>query len=199
MDYIKEMHSYCAAQESIFDKIRKSKMTSAEYKGIKTFSNVKEFVAEALQSDKKLKGTIRGLRIGLQIDRDVPVSEIEAICTNGLANMQKIHKAICMKIVNEFNDGTDKPWNWQKKVPNGKSLLPILRMKFKQRVASFLSTVTTLVWIVPLPMALTIYMVGIALWYMAKFLPMSLMLRVNGSVIPKPSTSALKDKISSLV
>ena len=120
MDYIKEMHSYCAAQESIFDKIRKSKMTSAEYKGIKTFSNVKEFVAEALQSDKKLKGTIRGLRIGLQIDRDVPVSEIEAICTNGLANMQKIHKAICMKIVNEFNDGTDKPWNWQKKVPNGK-------------------------------------------------------------------------------
>ena len=120
MDHIKEMHSYCAAQESIFDKIRKSKMTSAEYKGIKTFSNVKEFVAEALQSDKKLKGTIRGLRIGLQIDRDVPASEIEAICTNGLANMQKIHKAICMKIVNEFNDGTDKPWNWQKKVPNGK-------------------------------------------------------------------------------
>ena len=120
MDDIKEMHSYCAAQESIFDKIRKSKMTSAEYKGIKTFSNVKEFVAEALQSDKKLKGVIRGLRIGLQVDRDVPASEIEAICTNGLANMQKIHKAICMKIVNEFNDGTDKPWNWQKKVPNGK-------------------------------------------------------------------------------
>lgn len=36
MDYIKEMHSYCTAQESIFDKSRKSKMTSAEYKGIKT-------------------------------------------------------------------------------------------------------------------------------------------------------------------
>lgn len=75
---------------------------------------------EALQGDKKLKGMIRGIRIGLQVDREVPASKIEIICANGLANMQKIHKAICMKIVNEFNDGTDKPWNWQEKVPNGK-------------------------------------------------------------------------------
>ena len=120
MDYIKEMHNYCAAQESIFDKFRKSKMTSAKYKGIKTFSNVRECVTKALQGDQKLKGMIRGIRIGLQVDREVPASEIEIICVNGLANMQKIHKAICMKIVNEFNDGTDKPWNWQEKVPNGK-------------------------------------------------------------------------------
>lgn len=120
MDRIETMYNLCIAQEGILDKFRKSKLTSADYRNLKNIPNVKEFVNEALQSDGKFQAMVRGIRLSLHVysaENKPAANELEIIFFNGLANMQKIHKAICMRIVNEFNSGTDQPWAWQDNPP----------------------------------------------------------------------------------
>lgn len=122
MDQIEMMHNFCIAEEGVLDKFRKSKLTSPNYQNYQKFSSVKEFVEYALQndSDGKAYAMVRGIRLGLGVHREEnrpSANELEVILTNGLANMQKIHKAICMRIVDEFNSGTDTPWAWQDNAP----------------------------------------------------------------------------------
>lgn len=120
------MEDRMLAMEGFLDKIRKSKLESADFvhqKNYKTFSSVKEYVNHVYSTGDRY-GLIRGIRCEINDRRtdnaeatDDMIRESITIMTNGLANMFKLHKAICMGIVTEYNSGGDKPWAWEEEPP----------------------------------------------------------------------------------
>lgn len=112
------------AMDAFLDTFRKSHLEQAKFRhdaNMPKFNSVKDFVSFLMSgNDDREDGFVHGIRLGFRGSREsVDRKILETWFTNALANMQKLHKAICMKIVNEYNSDEDTPWAWNER-PFGK-------------------------------------------------------------------------------
>ena len=133
MDRFESMQEWFIAEESILDKFKR-KVPSNQFKSnadAPTFPSAEKFVEWAEQNgfEKKMDATVNGYRVKLRhfeksgawaIDR----TRVATLIKNAIANIPKIHKEICKRIVDDYKAG-ERPWAWQERTDGKLSIAEV--------------------------------------------------------------------------